>query len=108
MYYDEIQCLSGLTAFCVRSTLAFSALFYSKMSVLETVSSLSVACRSTLCVLSVARRPTDNQQSVEGSSSSQLPNLLRFTIYYDHQQLALSIVGMDMYFIKNNYQGHSL
>ena len=73
MYYDEIQCLSGLTAFCVRSTLAFSALFYSKMSVLETVSSLSVACRSSLCVLSVARRPTDNQQSVEGSSSSQLP-----------------------------------
>ena len=34
MYYDEMQCLSGLIAFCVGSFSAFSALFYSKMYVL--------------------------------------------------------------------------
>ena len=47
MYYHEIQCLSGLIAFCVKSTLAFSALFYSK-----TVGSLLVTCRPSVGGLS--------------------------------------------------------
>ena len=52
MYYNEIQNLSGLIAFCLWFPPAFTALFYSKMSVLG-----NSAVRSLW---------------VEGSSSSQL------------------------------------
>ena len=46
----------------------------------ETVGSLSVTCRSSVGGLSVACRPTDDRQSVEGSSSSQSPILLIYLI----------------------------
>ena len=47
----------------------------------ETVGSLSVTFRSSVSGLSVACRPRENQQSVEGSSSSQLPKYLRHYVF---------------------------
>ena len=42
----------------------------------SSVGNLSVVCRWPVSGLSVSCRPTDGQQSVEGSSSSQLPGFL--------------------------------
>ena len=51
MYYDEIQCLFGLIAFCVGSTLALQC-FTVKCMFWETVGSLSVTCQSSVSGLS--------------------------------------------------------
>ena len=46
MYYDIMQCLSGLIAFCVGSTPAFLLYFTVKCMFWETVGiNLSVVCR---------------------------------------------------------------
>ena len=71
----------------------------------ETVGSLSVTCWSSISGLSVACRPTDDQQSVEGSSSSQKRAAKR-TVAKQH--VNRSLVDSSLYQSKKCSNGQSV